>query len=159
MRRWPLFGCKDISRSTNRFPQRSVFVAAIRGETIMNFLRRLFPSELNREELSPGSTRLTKTSREQYSRECTRVRLKCWVKILVKNSEQCQRELSARAVDVSGSGALVETCKPLEVGTLVYFRGKEVNFLAGSACVRHCTWWGWKYRIGLEFRTTLSQRF
>ena len=125
----------------------------------MNFLRRLFPSEVNREELSPGSTLFTRTTREQYSREYTRVPLRCWVKILVNDPERGQTELSARAVDVSGSGALVETSKPLDVGTLVYLRGKEVNFLAGTAYVRYCTWRGWKYRIGLEFCTALSQRF
>ena len=124
----------------------------------MNFLRRLFPSELDREELSPGSTLFTKATREQYSREYTRVPLRRWVKILVKDSEHGPMALSARGVDVSGSGALVETSKPLEVGTLVHFRGKEVNFLAGTAYVRHCTWC-WKYRIGLEFRTALSRRF
>jgi len=85
--------------------------------------------------------------------------MRCWVKILTSDPDKVQTELSARAVDVSGSGALVETSEPLDVGTLVYFRGKDVSFLAGTAYVRHCTWRGWKYRIGLEFRTALSQRF
>ena len=120
----------------------------------MNFLSRLFPTDVNREELSPGSTLFTKASRgPQYSREFTRVPLRCWVKILVKDPEHGEMALSGRALDVGGSGALVETSKPLEVGTLVYFRAKDVNFLAGTAYVRHCTWRGWKYRIGLEFRT------
>jgi len=125
----------------------------------VNFLRRLFPPKVDREELSFGSTLLKTALREQYSREYIRVPLRCRVKILVEDSAQRQTELSARAVDVSGSGALVETSKPLEVGRLVYFRSKDVDFLAGTAYVRHCTWWGWKYRIGLEFRTALSHRF
>ena len=122
----------------------------------MKFLRQLFPSSAKCEELSPG---VATVPREHYSRECARIPLRCWVKILTSDPEQVQTELSARAVDVSGSGALVETSEPLDVGTLVYFRGKDVSFLAGTAYVRHCTWRGWKYRIGLEFRTTLSQRF
>lgn len=124
----------------------------------MNFLRRLFPTELNGEELSPGSTLLTTASREQYSREYTRVPLRCGGKLLVKDSDG-QTELSAQVVDASGSGALVETSKPLEVGTLVYFRSNEIDFLAGAAYVRHCTWGGWKYRIGLEFQTAFITVF
>lgn len=65
----------------------------------------------------------------------------------------------ARTLDVSGSGLQVKSRKPLAAGSYVYVRSEQVNFLVGGAYVRHCARRGWAYRVGLEFRRPLPNRF
>ncbi len=60
---------------------------------------------------------------------------------------------------MSGDGLSVETIAPLEVGSIVYVRSKKVTLIAGTACVRHCGKRGFKYRMGLQYRTSFKNRF
>jgi hypothetical protein len=82
-----------------------------------------------------------------------RFRIRCWLTISVDHWR-----LWARAVDMSGSGALVESLLPVAVGSAVRIRSR-VSLLGGQAHVRFCERRGWRYRIGLEFRRPLAARF
>ena len=82
-----------------------------------------------------------------------RFRVRCWLTISVNH-----RKLWARALDMSGSGALVESLFPVAVGSDVRIKSR-VSLLGGKAHVRFCERRGWKYRIGLEFCRPLAARF
>jgi hypothetical protein len=56
--------------------------------------------------------------------------------------------LYARAVDMSKFGLRVEAERALEPGTVVCVETNSA--ILGSACVRHCTPNGLKYRIGMH---------
>jgi len=122
----------------------------------MKFLQRRFIGKLQQKDLTLGLLPITQTTRDVYSRLCERIPLRCRMLIVFTDPRRGQVSLPARSLNMSGSGALVKTSEPIEEGTMVYVRGKDINFLAGGARVRHCTWSGFKYRIGLEFHTTLG---
>jgi hypothetical protein len=60
------------------------------------------------------------------------------------------RSVRGRCVDISPSGAKVQTTEPLEVRSTVSVRGENHGFF-GTATVRHCSRVGAKYMVGLEF--------
>ncbi len=76
--------------------------------------------------------------------------------IYASDTESGQRHLMARGINMSKSGALVETEEPLRVGTLVYIKTRDLA-LMGSATVRHCTAKGSKFRVGLYFPSPLTR--
>jgi hypothetical protein len=67
-----------------------------------------------------------------------------------------QRYILARGINMSKSGALVETEEPIRVGSLVYVKARDLA-LMGSASVRHCNAKGSKFRIGLHFPSPLTR--
>jgi hypothetical protein len=77
---------------------------------------------------------------ERVSIDCP-VRL-CW------QDRQGNHVLQARAMDLSKFGMLVEAERSLKAGTVVSVETHSV--MLGSACVRHCTPNGLKYRIGMH---------
>ena len=62
---------------------------------------------------------------------------------------QGTRFVRGRGVDLSESGARIETDEPLSVGARVFLRMPDYG-VGGTACVRHCARRGAKYIIGLE---------
>ena len=66
----------------------------------------------------------------------------CW------QDRQGNHVLQARAMDLSNFGMLVEAERSLPAGTVVSVETNSV--MLGSACVRHCTPNGLKYRIGMH---------
>jgi len=66
----------------------------------------------------------------------------CWC------DREGKRVLRGRALDVSKFGMLVETDRSIAPGTVVSVETNSATL--GSACVRHCTPAGLKYRIGLH---------
>jgi hypothetical protein len=86
-------------------------------------------------------------------RTAERHRIRCWLTICVNH-----RKILARAVDLSGSGATVESLFPVAVGSKTQIRS-HVSLLAGSAHVRYCKRRGLVYRIGLEFSRPFAERF
>ena len=125
----------------------------------MNFLRWLVPSYAGREELSQGLVPISAAAHYPYSREFARVPVRYRVTVHFEHADRGLASMPAQVLDVNGSGALIETSKPIEIGSPVHTRGEDTNFLAGSAFVQHCTRRVWKYRIGLRFRTPLGDRF
>jgi hypothetical protein len=65
--------------------------------------------------------------------------------------------LRAQAVEISKFGMLVETEKSIAPGTLVSVQTNSTNL--GTACVRHCTPQGLKYKIGLHMPDRMSGHF
>ncbi|HET9801870.1 MAG TPA: PilZ domain-containing protein [Candidatus Acidoferrum sp.] len=88
-----------------------------------------------------------------------RIPIRCWVALVYFDSHHVKRYVPGRALDMSGDGLSVETIAPLEVGSIVYVRSKKVTLIAGTACVRHCGKRGFKYRMGLQYRTSFKNRF
>lgn len=58
------------------------------------------------------------------------------------------RVLRVRAIDISKFGVLVEAERAIRPGTAVSVQ--TVSMVLGTACVRHCTPKGLKFRIGLR---------
>jgi len=84
--------------------------------------------------------RITRRLQERVSIDC-QVRL-CW------QDRQGNHVLCARAMDMSKLGLLVEAERALEAGAVVSVQTNSA--MLGSACVRHCTPNGLKYRIGMH---------
>jgi hypothetical protein len=76
--------------------------------------------------------------------------LHCEISITWKDRAGNTRTLQARGVDVSESGARIETTEPVEPQSRVYLRAEQYG-LTGSVVVRHCARQGSKYILGLEF--------
>ncbi len=96
---------------------------------------------------------MLKATSHQTPRAHERYHIRCWLTISVN-----QRRLPARAIDLSGSGATVESLFPVTVGADVRVRSR-VPLLSGSAHVRSCRRRGLVYRIGLQFTRPLAARF
>jgi len=85
-----------------------------------------------------------------------RLPVKCKFSIYAADAQSGQRYIPARGINMSKSGALVETEEPIGVGTLVYVKARDLA-LMGSATVRHCTVKGSKFRLGLHFPSPLTR--
>jgi len=62
---------------------------------------------------------------------------------------------AGRAIDISKFGMLVEADKPILPGTTISVQTTSTPL--GSACVRHCTPSGWKYKIGLHMPDRMAR--
>lgn len=82
-----------------------------------------------------------------------RLPVKCRFSIY-SDDHKGQRCIVGRGINMSNSGALVETTEPIRPKTLVYVKADGLG-LMGSATVRHCTPNGSKFRIGLHFPNPL----
>jgi hypothetical protein len=82
-----------------------------------------------------------------------RVSIGCWVTLSVHG-----RKIWARAANMSGAGAMIESLFPIGVRSFVEMRSR-VGLLVGGAYVRHCSRKGLVYRIGLEFARPVAARF
>lgn len=96
---------------------------------------------------------MLKVTSHQTPRAHERFHVRCWLTISVN-----QRKLPGRAIDLSGSGATVESLFPVAVGADVRISSR-VPLLAGVAHVRSCRRRGLVYRIGLQFSLPLAARF
>jgi len=100
----------------------------------------------------PPPTMLKQTNKRFHDRLPVKYRFT----ILVDTIREGQRCIQARGINMSKSGALVETTEPLRISSQVYIRALGLG-LMGAACVRHCTVKGSKYRIGLHFPGPLTR--
>jgi hypothetical protein len=66
----------------------------------------------------------------------------CW------QDRQTDQVQTGRAIDISKFGMLVEADRPIQPGTTITVQTNST--MLGSACVRHCTPSGYKYKIGLH---------
>lgn len=64
---------------------------------------------------------------------------------------------TARCLDVSETGVLLESERPVPVGALINLESADLH-VAGIAAVCHCRPKGLKYLLGLEFRGGLRFR-
>jgi PilZ domain len=76
--------------------------------------------------------------------------------IYASDVQGAQQSIPARSINMSKSGALVESEIPIELNTVVYVKATELG-LMGGATVRHCTPRGAKFRIGLYFPNQLTR--
>lgn len=75
---------------------------------------------------------------------------------IFSNDASGQRYIPARGINMSRSGALVETEEPVVIGSVVSVKVNKLG-LMGNASVRHCTVKGGRFRIGLHFPSPLAQ--
>jgi len=94
------------------------------------------------------------TMRNASSRSCERVPLRCWLTILAST-----RKIWARAVNFTGSGAMIQSLFPIAPGSVVKVRGRRVEILGGDAYVCYCERQGCTYLIGVEFARPFNKRF
>jgi hypothetical protein len=95
----------------------------------------------------PGETYLNKRLHERVAIDRP-VHL-CW------RDRQGNQVLAGRAMDISKFGILVEAEKPIAPGTIITVQNNST--ILGSACVRHCTPNGLKYRIGLHMPDRMAR--
>lgn len=91
------------------------------------------------------------------SRLRERMLVRCWVSLSYRGQSGGRRRIWGRTLDMSASGALIASLKPIDIGSCVLIRANEL--LTGKAYVRHCARQGWKYKIGLEFAIPFEDRF
>jgi hypothetical protein len=72
-------------------------------------------------------------------------------------SHHSRRMIRGIVLNMSASGVLVETLRPIAVGSQVRIQANEL--LTGTAFVRHSTRRSWRYRIGLEFARAVPNRY
>jgi len=65
------------------------------------------------------------------------------------------RRVAGRCVDLSPSGARLETRDKLEARTTVLVHSEQFGRM-GLASIRHCTRLGMKYDVGLQFHTAFG---
>jgi hypothetical protein len=87
---------------------------------------------------------------------CSRVLNGCWLSLSYRGQYEVHRVVWARLVNMSESGAMVQTFLPIKTGSFVRVFGHAL--LAGNAYIRHCSRRSWGYRIGIEFATSLTER-
>lgn len=75
----------------------------------------------------------------------------CW------QERQAAQVQTGRALDVSKFGMLVEVDRPIAPGTTISVQTNAATL--GSACVRHCTPAGIRYRIGLHMPDRMARDF
>jgi hypothetical protein len=92
--------------------------------------------------------------RNSSARSCERVPVRCWLKILSST-----RKIWARAVNISASGAMIQSLFPIAPGSFVKIRRSQVDLLGGDAYVRYCERQRWTYLIGVEFARPVDKRF
>jgi|SRR5579863_1662890 len=76
-----------------------------------------------------------------------RIAIDCPVHLSWQDHQE-NRVLRARALDISKFGMLVEAERPIAAGTVISVETNSRTL--GTACVRHCTPFGLKFRIGLH---------
>jgi hypothetical protein len=76
-----------------------------------------------------------------------RVAINCQLNLCWQDPDG-NRVLRVRAIDISKFGILVEAERAIRPGTAVSVQ--TVSMVLGTACVRHCTPKGLKFRIGLR---------
>jgi len=86
-------------------------------------------------------------------RSADRYPIRCWLTLSVNH-----RKFPARAINLSGSGATIESLLPVAVNSNVQVRS-HIGVLAGEAHVRYCRRRGLVYRIGVEFSRPFAARF
>ncbi|HYM12106.1 MAG TPA: hypothetical protein VEU62_15330 [Bryobacterales bacterium] len=74
------------------------------------------------------------------------------------DENQCLHSVRAWARNICRGGMMARALHPVPLGSLVRIRSKSLFFLAGGACVEHCTRWGFTYAIGLKFYNDLAER-
>jgi hypothetical protein len=80
----------------------------------------------------------------------------CELAISWQDGQGDVRSVRARGLDLSDSGARIESAEPIELGSCVYVRAEEYG-IAGSAHIRHVTRRGAKYIIGLELHEVRAE--
>ena len=88
-----------------------------------------------------------------------RVSLRGLIVLAWRDQDQEIKYLRAIIRNVGSGGALVQSYRPLPLGSFVHIRSEKLFFLAGSARVQRCTRRGLMYDIGLKFYKDLSARF
>jgi hypothetical protein len=95
----------------------------------------------------PLQTRFTARNERANRRLQDRISVDCQVRLCWQDREG-SHVVSAHAMDMSKFGLLVETERALEPGAVVSVQTNLATL--GTACVRHCTAKGFKYRIGMH---------
>jgi PilZ domain len=110
-------------------------------------------------------TRKTPSARAQAiavnhldDRRYARSPIKCRMQLGVHDTKGREVQLECQGMDMSSAGALVVSPAPIFVGAVVSIQCKELQ-LMGNATVRHCTEQKSKFRVGVEFRGSLTRTF
>jgi hypothetical protein len=88
-----------------------------------------------------------------------RVPLRGRVVLIWVDGSHRSRRLYALARNVSGGGMVVQSYRPLPVGSFVRVRSRNCFFLAGGARVQYWSRGRLTYQIGLKFDNELAGRY
>ena len=103
----------------------------------------------------PSPPKRTGQSRVEM-RNCRRLKIKSTVTLSWLDLSGYTWTVRARSVDMSKSGARLESPEPLPPGSIAFVRVQDLK-LMGDATVRYCVKRGLQYAIGLQFRSPLTR--
>lgn len=100
---------------------------------------------------------LTQDAARMEHRFNQRFQTGCRFTISWRNKRGKTQSKRVKVLDMSGDGARIRCGVPLDPGSIVHLRTRELG-LTGSAYVRRCEWMLFNYEIGLEFAGNLAPR-
>lgn len=86
-----------------------------------------------------------------------RIPVRCGAQLSFETEAGRSRTIKGRVLNMSTSGVLLETLRPISIGSHVRIRANEL--LVGAAYVRHSNRRSWRFRIGLEFTMPVRNRY
>lgn len=78
------------------------------------------------------------------------------IRISWENERGLTSHAKAKCLDISEEGLRIEVAEPIPIRSTVLLRADQIN-LGGSASVRHVTWRGCKYILGLNLTQALEK--
>ncbi|HKX00823.1 MAG TPA: hypothetical protein VJN43_23980 [Bryobacteraceae bacterium] len=89
---------------------------------------------------------------QEERRAANRTPVRCPLRLEFQDLHGKDHLVRVRALNVSQCGTMIQSLRPIPVGTPVrVVRGNGAPL--GNTRVRHCSWRGWGFKIGLEFAT------
>ena len=122
----------------------------------MRFLKTLW--SVDGSKPPDGHTSNDAPPARKESRIDARLKTKSPMKLSWHDSAGNRYSLGVRTVDMTSQGARVESPEPIAPGLYVLLEAPKLK-LMGSAIVRHCKPRGTIFRIGLDFRNSLTKSF
>lgn len=107
--------------------------------------------------LSWTSYELNENEAPPDARVSERILMRCAARLSVETETGRGRTINGQVLNMSASGVLLEALRPIAVGSQVRIQANEL--LVGTAYVRHSTRRFWRFRIGLEFATSVRNRY
>ena len=139
-------------------PNASCLAGNLRLQQGMQLLKPLWSWSGDPERKGSPTSKTALPGVKADSRVLGRFKIKCRVTLSWQDAEGHTCSIRARGVDMSRVGVRVESPEAMTPGSFAFVQVHELK-LMGGAVVRYCMLRGTKYRIGLEFRNSLTKCF
>jgi hypothetical protein len=89
-------------------------------------------------------------------RQTTRIPITSEIDVYWQDIDASHKAVRTKGIEMSEGGASVRSPKPILCNSVVYLRGRQINF-EGPAVVRRCTKKGFQYIIAVELQTPFTK--